>query len=116
MHTHTYAHAYICTQTRMCIDDTAPHANASLLRPTIYAQICIHIHIHMYIHAYVRIYTCIYIHMYMSVHIHTYATQTTPAHLYWCGTFHPIHRRSGRGPRRSCFEIGFTFLPFFHRF
>ena len=71
---HTYAYAYIYRQTRMRIDDTAPHANTSLLRLTIYAQICIHIHIHMYIHAYVyvEIYTSIYVHTYMFVHIHTY--------------------------------------------
>jgi len=45
------------------------HAEEQLLRLTMYAQICLHIHIHMYIHAYVYIciYTCIYIHEYMSV-------------------------------------------------
>ena len=30
------------------------------------------------------------------------ATQTTPARVYWCGTNHPIHGRSGCGPWRSC--------------
>jgi len=71
----------------MCIDDTAPQANASLPRLIIYAQICIHIHIHMYIHAYVYIYiyTCIYVHMYMFVHIHTYTyihTHVRHIHMY----------------------------------
>jgi len=67
-----YAYVYICTQARRRIDDTAH--NASLLKLTIYAQICIHIHIHMYIHAYMYIYmyTCIYIHIYLFVQIHTY--------------------------------------------
>ena len=46
MYTHTYAH-------KLRINDTAPHANASLLILTINAQICIHIKIHMYINAYV---------------------------------------------------------------
>ena len=68
MHTHTYPQEYTCTSMT-----PFKHAEERLLRLTIYAQICIHIHIHMYIHAYVfiYIYACIYIHMYMSVHIHT---------------------------------------------
>jgi len=63
MHTNTHAHTWHC-----------PHAEALILRPTIYAQICIHIHIHMYINAYIYIYihTCIYIHTYMSAHTYTY--------------------------------------------
>jgi len=74
IYTHTYAYAYICTRTHMRIHDTTQHAEAPLLRLTIYKHICIHIHIHMYIHAYVYIhtYTRIYIHIYMSVHILTY--------------------------------------------
>jgi len=64
MHTKTHAHAW-----------HRPHADALILRPTIYAQICIHIYIHMCINAYTYIYiyihTCIYIHIYMSAHIHT---------------------------------------------
>ena len=40
MHTHTRAHAWHC-----------PHAEALILRHTIYAQICIHIHVHMCINA-----------------------------------------------------------------
>jgi len=65
MHTNTHAHAL-----------HRPHAEALILRPTIYAQICIHIHIHMRINTYTYIYihTCtyIYIYIYMSAHIHTY--------------------------------------------
>jgi len=63
MHTNTHAHAW-----------HRPHAEALILRPTMYAQTCIHIHIHMYINAYINIYihTCIYIHIYMSAHIHTH--------------------------------------------
>jgi len=85
IHINTYAYAYICTQTRMHINDTAPHANASLLRLTINAQICIHIQIHMYINAYVYmfIYTCIYMHIYMFVHIHTCTSiHTHIQHVY----------------------------------
>jgi len=57
LHTNTHAQAWHC-----------PHAEALILRPTIYAQICIHIHIQMYINAciYMYIHTCIYIHIYMS--------------------------------------------------
>jgi len=71
---HTYGYAYICTRACMRIHDTAQHADTPLLRLTIYAQICIHIHIHTYIHAYVYlyIYTCIYMRIYMFLHIHTY--------------------------------------------
>ena len=63
MHTNTHAHAWHC-----------PHAEALILRPTIYPQICIHIHIHMYINTYIYIYIhdCIYTHIYMSAHMHTY--------------------------------------------
>jgi len=63
MHTNTLAHAR-----------HHPHAEALIMRPTIYAQICIHIHIHVCINAYIYIYihTCIYIHIYVSAHIHTY--------------------------------------------
>jgi len=63
MHTNTHAHAL-----------HFPHAEALILRPTIYAQICIHIHIHMYINAYIYTYIhkCTYIYIYMSAHIHTY--------------------------------------------
>jgi len=71
----------------MRIDDSAPYANASLVRLTIDAQIFIHIHIHMYIHAYVfiYIYKCIYIYVYMFVHIHTYTyihTHIRHVHLH----------------------------------
>ena len=70
---HTCAYAYICTQSRMRIHDTAPHANDSLLRLTTYVKIYIHILIHMYIHVYtyLYIYTCIYVHTYMFLHTHT---------------------------------------------
>jgi len=65
MHTNTHAHAW-----------HRPHAEALILRPTIYAQICIHIHIHIHmcINAwmYKYIHTCIHIHIYVSAHIHTY--------------------------------------------
>jgi len=63
MQTITHAHAW-----------HRPHAEALIPRPTIYAQICIHIHIHMCINAqmYKYIHTRIYIHTYMSAHIHTY--------------------------------------------
>jgi len=51
-----------------------PHAEALILRLTIYAQICIHIRIHMCINSYIYIYihTCTCIYIYMSAHIHTY--------------------------------------------
>jgi len=73
MHTNTHAHA-----------SHLRHAEALILRPTIYAQICIHIHIHMYINAYIYIYihTCIYIHIYMSAHIHTYTHTHICTHTY----------------------------------
>ena len=59
MHTNAHAHA-----------GHRPHAEALILRPTIYAQICIHIHVHMYIaYIYIYIHTCIYIHVYMSANI-----------------------------------------------
>jgi len=65
MYTNTHAHALQC-----------PHAEALILRPTIYAQICIHIHIHMCInvHIYIYIHTCtyIYIHVRAHTHIHIY--------------------------------------------
>ena len=63
MHTNAHAHAW-----------HSPHAEALILRPTIYVQICIHIHIHMCINAYIYIYihTCISYIWYMSAHIHTY--------------------------------------------
>jgi len=50
---HTYAYACICTRTHLRIHDTAQHAEAPLVRLTIYAQICIrHTHIrHVHMHA-----------------------------------------------------------------
>jgi len=73
MHTNTHAHAL-----------HRPHAEALILRRTIYAQICIHIRIHMCIHAYIYIYihTCTYIHIYMSTHIHTYTHTHIHTHTY----------------------------------
>jgi len=63
MYTNTHAHPL-----------HRPHAEALIPRPTIYAQICIHIHIHMCINAYIYIiiHTCTYVYIYMSAHIHTY--------------------------------------------
>jgi len=63
MYTNTHAHPL-----------RRPHAEALIVRLTIYAQICIHIHIHMCMNAYIYIYihTCTYIYIYMSAHIHTY--------------------------------------------
>jgi len=63
MYMNTHAHAW-----------HRPHAEALILRPTIYAQICIHIHIHPCINAYIYMYihSCTYIYIYMSAHIHTY--------------------------------------------
>ena len=54
-------------------DTIHTHAETLIPRPTIYAQICIHIHINMCITAYMYkyIHTCMYIHIYMSTHIHT---------------------------------------------
>ena len=62
MHTNTHVHAL-----------HHPHAEALIPRPTIHAQICIHIHIHMCINAYIYIYihACTYIYIYMSALIHT---------------------------------------------
>ena len=75
MHTHTYPQKYTCAWMT-----PSKHPEGRLLRLTIYAQICIHIHIHMYIHTcvYIYIYTCIYVHTYMSVHIHTCTYLYTP--------------------------------------
>jgi len=63
VHTNTHAHEW-----------HRPHAEALILKPTIYAQICIHIHIHTCINAYIYIciHTCIYIHIYVSAHIYIY--------------------------------------------
>ena len=57
MYTNTHAHTL-----------HRPHAKALILRPTIYAQICIHIHIHTCMNAYIYMYihTCTYIYIYMS--------------------------------------------------
>jgi len=78
---HTYAYAYICTRIRMYIHNTAQHADALLLRLTIYAQICIHIHIHMYvlvhIHMHIYTYTHVCTHTYIHVYTHTYTTCTS---------------------------------------
>ena len=62
MYTNTHAHAL-----------HRPHAEVLIPRPTIYVQICIHIHIHMCInaHIYIYIHACTYIYIYMSAHIHT---------------------------------------------
>ena len=89
MHTHTFTH----NLTRMHINDTALHANASLLRLTIYAQKCIHIHIHRYIHAFVYIYTytCIYIHIYMFVHVHTYTYKHVHTYTYKHAHIRHVH-------------------------
>jgi len=69
MHTKTHAHAW-----------HLPHAEVLIPRPTIYAQICIHLHIHTCINAqmYKYIHTCIYIHIsclhtYRHTHIYTHA-------------------------------------------
>ena len=71
LHANTHAHAW-----------HRPHAEALILKPTIYAQtwICIHIHIHMCINVhmcinayiYIYIHTCIYIYIHMYAYIHTY--------------------------------------------
>ena len=63
MYTNTHAHAL-----------HRPHAEALILRPTIYAQICIHIHIHMCINAYIYTYihTCTYIYIYTCPHTYTH--------------------------------------------
>ena len=63
MYTNTHAHPL-----------HRPHAEALILRLTIYGQICIHIHIHMCINAYIYIYshTCTYMYIYTSAHIRTY--------------------------------------------
>ena len=75
MYTHTYAHENTCAH--------RPHAEALIPRPTIYAQICIHIHIRTCINTqmYRYIHTCIYIHISCP---HTY----TLTHIYIY-----IHRR-----------------------
>jgi len=76
---HIYIPTPICIRIHMYTNTHAhplhrPHAETLILRLTIYAQICIHIHIHMCINAYKYpyIHTCTYIHIYMSAHIHTY--------------------------------------------
>jgi len=79
---HIYIPTLICIRIHMYTNTHAhalhrPHTEALILRPTIYAQICIHIHIHIHmcINAYIDIYihTCTYLYIYMSAHIHTYA-------------------------------------------
>ena len=76
MHTNTHVHAW-----------HRPHAEALILRPTIYAQICIHIHIHMCIHAciYILIHTCTYIHIYSCPHTYTHTLIYTHTYkMYIC--------------------------------
>ena len=69
MHTHTYAQEYTCASIT-----PSKQAEEQLLRLTIYAQVCIHIHIHMYIHAciYAYIYLCRYIHICMFINTRTH--------------------------------------------
>jgi len=97
MHTHTYAQEYTCASIT-----PSKQAEEQLLRLTIYAQVCIHIHIHMYIHAcvYLYIYTCIYIHIYMPVHIHTCTyihTHVQHVHMHACSTSASTVRQRLRG-------------------
>jgi len=66
MHINTHAHAW-----------HRPHAEALILRPAIYAQVCIHIHIHMCINAYYT-YTYKHAHIYIYIHVRTY----THIHIY----------------------------------
>ena len=72
MHTKTHAHVW-----------HRPHAEVLIPRPTIYAQICIHIHIHRcithrctntYTHAYTYKHTCPHTYTHTHIHIctHTY--------------------------------------------
>jgi len=92
MHTNAHAHTW-----------HRPHAEALILRPTIYAQICIHIHIHMCINAYIYLYihTCIYIHIYMSAHIHTYTYIHTHTKCTYVRTQARLERRCGSDHARS---------------
>ena len=78
-HTHTYLKENTCASVT-----PSKHTEERLLRLTIYAQICIHIHIHMYIHAYKHVYTCIRIHIHIHMHIYTYihASTHTYIHIY----------------------------------
>jgi len=76
---HMYIPTPICIRIHMYTNTHAhplhrPHAEALILRPTIYTQICIQIHIHTCINAYIYIYihTCTYVYIFMSAHIHTY--------------------------------------------
>jgi len=78
MYTNTHVHAL-----------HRPHAEALILRPTIYAQKCIHLHIHTCINAYTYVYihTCTYIYIYIHVrtrtHIHIYMHTHTNC-IYAC--------------------------------
>jgi len=76
MHTNTHAHAW-----------HRPHAEAPILRLTIYAQIWIHIHIHMCINAYIYIiiHTCTYIYIYTCPHTYTHTHIYTHTYkMYIC--------------------------------
>jgi len=99
---HIYILTHICIRIHMHTDTRVhawhhPHAKALILRPTIYAQICTHIHIHMYINAYIYIYihTCIYIHIYMFAHIHTYTFIHTHTKCTYTRTQARLERRHG---------------------
>jgi len=100
---HIYIPTPICIRIHMYTDTHAhalhrPHAEALILRPTIYAQICIHIHIHTCINAYIYMYihTCTYIYIYMSAHIHTYTSHThTHTNCIYARTQARLKRRRG---------------------
>jgi len=77
---HIYIPTPICIRIHMYTNTHAhplhhPHAEALILRLTIYAQICIHKHIHMCInaHIYIYIHKCTYTYIYTHTHIYTRA-------------------------------------------
>jgi len=69
MHTKTHAHAW-----------HRPHAEALKSRPTIYAQICIHMHTHVYKRIDVQIHTHMHIYTYKHVSAHTHIHKYTHTH------------------------------------
>ena len=99
---HTYIPTPICIRIHMYTNTHAhalhrPHAEALILRPTIYAQICIHIHIHMFINAYIYVYihTCTYIYVYMSAHMLPYTYIHTHTNCIYARTQARLKRRRG---------------------
>jgi len=108
MDTNTHAHAWHC-----------PHTEALILRPTIYAQICIHIHTHVYKRIHINIHTHMHIYTYIHVRTHTHVHIYTHTHTkcIYERTQARLERRRARGccrRRKPCTSLSFnTIKPHF---